>query len=341
MNPLVKILAVAAPTLLVGGVLFQSPAGFADNKGGGNSVVVKVKGKDKDKSFSWSTSDDGTGNPVVKVGNLEGIRQMVKARLQGARQAILSAPMPGQVRAKLIARFDRVNAIVDRRLAKIDLSNLGALEDQLDGLGEELEAAMEGLEPELKALALQDRGLRDQLKHLGTLNWNFHSGGGPHGNDADADADADGDDRDADADDGDGWGVPSAPMPPMAPMPPTPPSPPTPPTPPSPPDAYGDVDASAFDGLDLKLRPEQRAALRAARAEADAQISPAHETLDRLSGQLTKVLRNPSAPSSQVNALVDQISAQEATIRKAKIGAWLKSRSALDAAQRKQLEAHP
>ena len=122
-------------------------------------------------------------------------------------------------------------------------------------------------------------------------------------------------------------------------------SPPAPPAPPAPPvtsvPSFDVLDADADDEAvavtDLQLRADQRASLRAVRAETDAKIRPARAQLDKLSEQLEAALRNPSASPDQVNALVDRISAQEAAIRKARIGAWMKSRALLDPQQRAKI----
>jgi hypothetical protein len=100
-------------------------------------------------------------------------------------------------------------------------------------------------------------------------------------------------------------------------------------------DIAGDFD---FDASKLRLRPDQRAALKALRAGSDAQIKPAKQALDALSSQLTRTLRDPNASAAQVSQLVDQISRQEATIRKARLGAWLRARALLDSNQRSVLE---
>jgi hypothetical protein len=321
MKPIAKFLSLAAPSLVLGGLLFQSPAGHADDKQRG-AAVVKAKQKDHDLHISV----DGVN--VNFSGGLDGIRALVRGRLSTARQAIASADMPPQVRAKVLARFDRVNSIVDRRLSRIDFRNLEQLEAQMEGLGEEIEGAMEGLEEEMEALAKNDPNLRRQLKQLGALDLQL---GGRHDDDDD--------------DDGGRWGFalppipPTPPVPPVAPVAPMPPMPPVAPLPPYGYDADGSsYDAGDFDSDALQLRPDQRSNLRAVRQQSDAQIKTAKKSLERLSNELNAALRNPNAQPQEVNGLVDAISANEATIRKARINAWIRARNLLDARQRGVME---
>lgn len=317
MKPIAKFLSLAAPSLVLGGLLFQSPAGHADDKQRGTPVV-----KHKQKDHDLHVSVDGVD--VNLSGGLDGIRALVRGRLSTARQAIASADMPPQVRDKVLARFDRVNSIVDRRISKIDFGNLDQLEAQMEGLGEEIEGAMEGLEEEMEALAKNDPKLRRQLKQLGALDLQL---GGRH-------------------DDDDGpWGFAVPPIPPTPPVPPVAPVAPLPPLPPAAPlPPYGyDADGSSYDSGDfdsdaLQLRPDQRSNLRAVRQQSDAQIKTAKKSLERLSNELNATLRNPNAQPQEVNGLVDAISANEATIRKARINAWIRARNLLDARQRGVME---
>ncbi len=326
MNPFLKFFSVAAPSLVIGGLLLQSPAGHADDRHG------PPAGKVKHKDVNVNVTVDGH-NVAFSGAGLDGIRSLVRGRLSAARQAIAAANMPPPLRAKVLARFDKVNSIVDRRLAKIDFRNLDQLEAQMEGLGEEIEEAMDGLEDEIEALAKNDPNLKRQLKQLGDLDFDMSFGG--RGRDHDDD------------DDDKAWRWATPPAPPAPPSGPAAPMPPMPPVAPAPPAGYGydyDVqgsagyDDSAFDGAALQLRPDQRNNLRAVRQQADAQIKVAKKTLDKLSDQLSTALRNPNAQPAEVNGLVDAISANEATIRKARINSWLRARNLLDARQRGVLE---
>jgi Spy/CpxP family protein refolding chaperone len=329
MNPFFKVLSIALPSVVAGGLLFQSPVGHADDKN-------KNKNKRDDSSLVIKSKNGNsvTINGNLGLGNLDGIRALVRSRLQGARAAILSSNMPPQLRDKALARFDKVNAIVDRKLAKIDFRDLEQLGEQMEDLGEEIEGAMEGLEEEMEALAKSDPSFKRQLKALDN-QFDFH-----------LDFDDDGDD------DRRGYSMPAPPtaptppmppVPPVAPMAPTAPLPPTPPLPPAPPAGWSSVDVSgydddSFDGSDLKLRGDQRNRLREVRQQADAQIRNAKKQLDRLSEQLNAALKNDRTQTSEAIRLVEAISAQEVIIRKARVTAWLNARDLLDARQRDVLE---
>ncbi len=325
MNPFFKVLSIALPSVIAGGLLFQSALGHADEKG---EHKHKHKHKHDDGLVIKSKNGDSvTINGHVGLSALDGIRAMVRGRLAGARTAILHSNMPPQLRDRALARFDKVNAIVNRKLTKIDLSDLDQLGEQMEELGEEIEEAMEGIEDELEELAKSDPTLRRQLKQLG--------------------GDLKFEDNDGDGDD-DSWGLsmpvpPVPPVPPVAPVAPVPPVPPLPPLPPGPIAGWSSTDvpgynSRSFDGSDLKLRPDQRTSLRAVRQQSDATISVAKKELDKLSAQLDSALRNKNTAPNQALRLVDAISAQEAIIRKARVSAWLQSRALLDDDQRATLE---
>jgi Heavy-metal resistance len=338
MNPLFKLLAFAAPAVAVGGLLLYSPSGQADERSHGSGTVLR---DGKSKTYTWSSTGGNSAGEGISV---TGIRDLVRDRLRAARQAVSSLPAP--VRDKVLARFDRVNAIVDRRLSRIDFNNLDTLDDQLEGLDDEIEAAMEGLSDEIEALT-EHFGLSQKLKQLGDLRLHLHTGGSNGSGGTTCQGSSSRVTCDTDAGDDDDWNISTMPIPPTPPAPPVPPAPPAPPSPPDPPsysdgdDDIVDVDDGDLEDLDLQLRPDQRSSLRAARQEADARVRPAREALDKLSSQLTATLRNVNVSPAQVSSLVDQISAQEATIRKARIVAWVKSRAVLDARQRTVLEDSP
>ena len=54
--------------------------------------------------------------------------------------------------------------------------------------------------------------------------------------------------------------------------------------------------------------------------------------------ELRAALGNPATSDADITRLVDQISAQEAVIRKARILAWAQARRVLDDGQRKKIE---
>lgn len=111
---------------------------------------------------------------------------------------------------------------------------------------------------------------------------------------------------------------------------------------PSAPDV-GDADDSdmrdAIDDLkDLALNPQQRDQIKKLRADSDVKVDTAKKQIAESSEKLRVALANPNTSDADIGKLVDQISAHEATMRKARITAWAQARRLLDAAQRKKVE---
>ena len=109
------------------------------------------------------------------------------------------------------------------------------------------------------------------------------------------------------------------------------------------PDVDIDVDDSdlkdAIQELkDVALKPVQRDAIGKLRADSDKTVAAAKKQLDDLSDKLHAALGNPATSDADIAKYVDQISAQEATIRKARLLAWANARRVLDDAQRKKIE---
>ena len=64
----------------------------------------------------------------------------------------------------------------------------------------------------------------------------------------------------------------------------------------------------------------------------------ARKQLDVLSNKLRDKLGDPSASDDEVSRLVDQVSAQEAVIRKARLVAWVRARRVLDPQQQTKIQ---
>lgn len=309
-----KLLSIAVPSLVVGGLLLQSSFGRADDRIPAPPPPPVAKAPKPPKAPHMAPGLGGFDAQMV--------RAMVRSKLQEARKSVSSAAMPPAMRDKVLARLDRVAAIVDRRLATVDFSKLDELGEQLEGMGEELEQAMEGLDQELEIVLKHAFNLKDlqKLQSLGNLHLSF--------DDDDAD----------DADDTDAWdfSTPVAPVPPVAPVAPVAPVPPPPPMVNGVP-SFDLPDDDDMDAEELQLRGDQVARLRAVRTATDAKVRASKEQLDKLSAELESLLRDPAASAGQVNSMIDRISALEATIRKARINAWMQSRALLDARQRQKL----
>ncbi len=99
-----------------------------------------------------------------------------------------------------------------------------------------------------------------------------------------------------------------------------------------------DMKDAISDLKDLALDPGQRTQITKLRTDSDKTVATAKKQLDDLSSKLRTALANPTTPDADVARLVDQISAQEAVIRKARILAWAQARRVLDDGQRKKVE---
>jgi Spy/CpxP family protein refolding chaperone len=99
-----------------------------------------------------------------------------------------------------------------------------------------------------------------------------------------------------------------------------------------------DLKDAMADLKDLALKPAQRDAIRKLRADSDKTVAAAKQQLDDASAKLRAALANPATSDADIARQVDQISAHEASIRKARLVAWNQARRVLDEAQRKRLQ---
>lgn len=84
---------------------------------------------------------------------LTGVREMVKAQLVAARARVSSDPrIPADLKKSILARIDKVDATVQKRLSKLSLTDLDQLDDEMEKMGEELEEAFDGFEDDLEKL---------------------------------------------------------------------------------------------------------------------------------------------------------------------------------------------
>ncbi|MGE0547657.1 MAG: Spy/CpxP family protein refolding chaperone [Kofleriaceae bacterium] len=345
-----RMLFTIVPSLLVGGVLFGSAFGWAD--------------AGRDGPGYWPDSSDRliaqappppprrppvppvpptppTPPPGIRVfgsggshgvsvtidGNkiqIDGLKGLVNAKLEGVKQLLRSDPrIPKDLRDKVIARIDKVQAKVDKRMSKLKFDDFDELGEEMEAMGEEIEKAMEGLEKDLEKLG--HHWSSDFQHPFGPGKLQFDHPFGPGGFSLDFkggpdDDDDDDDDHDASADsdyDDDNWGMPP------------------------------DVDVEADDDdlrdaisdlRDVALQPAQRAAIGKIRTDSDKAVANAKQQLDALSDKLRDALGNPATSDAEIARYVDQISAQEAAIRKARILAWVNARRVLDANQRQRVQ---
>jgi len=230
---------------------------------------------------------------------IDGVKDMVIGQLDAARASIKNNPsIPKDVRDKLTARLDKVRASLDKRLSNLKITDLDKFGEEMEKMGEEIEEAMEGLEEEMEKLG--EKLSKDIAKDVGKNLGKMKF-------DFDFDFDHDDDDDnvpmtpDLDADD-------------------------------------DDMKDAISDLKDLALDPGQRTQITKLRTDSDKTVAAAKKQLDDLSTKLRTALANPTTPDADVARLVDQISAQEAVIRKARILAWAQARRVLDDGQRKKIE---
>jgi hypothetical protein len=100
-----------------------------------------------------------------------------------------------------------------------------------------------------------------------------------------------------------------------------------------------DMKDAIKDLRDLALDKAQKEQINKLRADSDKNVATSKKQLDELSGKLQTALGNAATTDAEIGRLVDQISAQEAAIRKARIVAWAQARRLLSDAQRTRVEA--
>lgn len=245
------------------------------------------------------------GFPGVNVtinGNkidLSGIDGMVRGQLDGVREMIRNNP---NIPPQL---RDKILGRIDRVRGTVDKRLAKLKGKSLEQVGEELEQMGEEIEQAME-------GLEDELEQLGehigkdierkfkNKNFKFKF------------------DHDDDVDD-DVGALPMAPD-------------------------LDDVDdgdmREALDDLKgMAIKPQQKEQIQKIRSEADRIVSAARGRLDELSKKLEGALADPRTSTVEIERYVDQISAQEAAIRKARIVSWVKARAVLDDGQRKRIEA--
>jgi hypothetical protein len=99
-----------------------------------------------------------------------------------------------------------------------------------------------------------------------------------------------------------------------------------------------DVDVDVRDLGDLSLCATQRADLAKVRADSAQQVATAERALAQASEALHKTLANEAATDAQIGQAIDEVSHQEAAIRRARILAWVHARRLLNAGQRAKVE---
>lgn len=240
---------------------------------------------------------------------VEGLAEMIEGQLEGVSAMLDALPdVPPEVRDRVKQRVKAVRRTVNHRLSKLKGMDVNQIGPEMEQMGDEIEREMEGLDKDLEQLG--DKIGKRVAAQLGQqLAKSFR--------DVDNDNDRDDDDHDASDDDDHDAAV-------MAPGPNVDPS---------------DVTPQIASLKNLTLKPDQKAQLAKIRAEADSQLRTAKAALDEASSALRTTLGDASASEGEIARQIDLVSRQEATIRKARILAWVKARNMLDKDQRKQIEA--
>jgi len=334
-----KLLTVVVPSLIAGGLLFGSTFGNADVTvtRDGKTIVIPTPpappappnapppapGADP-----WGPSSGGHGRHRHGMSisikdnkiQLDGVKDMVADQITAARKQIESANLPPDIRARVLARLDRAAATVDRHLAKLDRMkslDMDQLGEELGSMGEELGSAMDGLSEDLsnlndriskdvqKQIARSQKQIEKQLKNMPKVVVSDEDG-----NNSDDDNSANDNNDGNDDNDNSAAATPSI-------------------------DKDDDHDRAAMAKLgDLQLEPQQRSMIAQIRRDTDRRVADAKREIDQLSDTLKTALDNPATNEAEVNHYVDQITQQEAVIRKARLNAWMSARRILRDDQR-------
>ncbi|MBA3458642.1 MAG: hypothetical protein H0T46_01675 [Deltaproteobacteria bacterium] len=327
MSRIRTLFSIVVPSMIAGGLLFNSAAGMASAGGGemfgfwpaGNDVTspgtatpptppkapappppAPRSPKPPTPPTPPTPPKRGVGGGFsVSINNgkvqIDGLHDMVLGQLDAAREGIKNnASIPKEARDKVLARLDKVRATVDKRLKNLNIADLEQLEKEMEAMGEEIEEAMEGLDKDLDKLG-KDFG-KDFGKKWGK-NFNVNI--------------------DFDDDDDDDLGAIDTP---------------------DVDDDDDDMKEAIKDLRDLALDKTQKEQINKLRADSDKSVATAKKQLDELSAKLQTALGNPATSDAEIGRMVDQISAQEAAIRKARIVAWAQARRLLTDAQRKRVE---
>lgn len=230
-----------------------------------------------------------------------GIDKMVRQQIANARKAIAgNTGIPKDVRDKVLARLDKITAVVDKKLAKLAKgADLSDLETEMEEMGREIEEAMSGLEEEMEELG--EKYGEDIAKQIGNIDIDI---------DLDDLGDMFGDDDD----------LGTIPMSPDL------------------DDDDDDMRDAISDLKDLALDKPQRDQIAKIRTDSDQEVAAAKAKLDDLSKKLETALGNANTSDADIARYVDQISAQEAAVRKARLLGWHKARRILSTAQQKQVQ---
>jgi hypothetical protein len=249
---------------------------------------------------------------------IDGIEEMVQDQLDRVADVLDNlSDAPPDVRDRVKGRVKSVRDKLKLRLGKLKSLDLDKIGPEMERMGDDIEKDMEGLDKDLEQLGGK-LGKHFAEKFGKDFARNFGPGHLPgnqyrdNSDDGDDDADDDDDDRAAVA------------LPPNVDTDRVDPS---------------DLRAAIADLKDLGLDQSQRELLAKLRADSDRRVADARRELEAMSDRLHDTLGNAGASEDDIARQIDLISQKEATIRKARILAWVKARAVLDGDQRKRVEA--
>jgi hypothetical protein len=310
------VLIIVLPSMLVGGLLFGFWPARADNGDPWNRGAPVPPAPPAPPAMPAPPAPPATPPPgatVVIHGpggkiSVENVSEMVRKQLDQARDMVRDSPhIPPQVRATVLARLERVRAAVERRLARMKPSDLKDLGDEVERVSDDIEQAMDGLDEDLTKLGKE---LSKQFGKQWAKEWKKQ-----WKKQAQEEAEA-GEDQSGDGEDGEDGEA--AGPPPVDPE---------------------DARNAIADVRGIALQPQQRVQIQRLREQTEKQVAEAQTQLAMLSSKLEEALKNPRVSDDEVKMYVDHISATEATIRKAKLLAWVGARRLLDEQQRAKIEA--
>lgn len=254
---------------------------------------------------------------------IDGIEELVQDQLERVADVLDSIPdMPPDVRDRIKARVKSVRDKVGARLGKLKSLDLDKLGPEMERMGDEIEKDMEGLDKDLEQFG--DKFGKSFAEKFGKdFAKNFIPGHIPStsripGNYDSDNSDGRDDDADDDDDDKDAAAQPPAADPDMA---------------------DPDMRVAVAGIKNLTLDQNQKDQLAKLRADTDRQVAEAKRELEAMSDRLHDALGDLSADEADITRQIDLISQKEATIRKARVLAWVRARSLLDPDQRKKVEA--
>jgi Spy/CpxP family protein refolding chaperone len=246
---------------------------------------------------------------------IDGIEELVQDQLERVGEALDSVPdMPPDVRVRIKDRVKSVRDKLGARLGKLKSMDLDKLGPEMERMGDDLERDMEGLDKDLEQLGINVG--KDFAEKFGKdFAKDFARSFAPSRHDRDNSDDGDDDATDHDDDDRPGVTLDDDMVDPS------------------------DMRAAIAGLKGMMLGEDQKAQLAKLRRESEQQISDAKRDLETLSNRLHDALGDAGASEADIARQIDQISAKEATIRKARILAWVRVRSLLDKDQRTKVEA--